>query len=249
MIGGPESTFERVFYNGQFILILEDKNLKLYNLVTLKYFSIRLDDLNHFMRNVCLVNFIENKPEYSQFVKESSGRKSESKMRRQSASKRRESLLVDESDFIDYEVEENFLDFRAKVRSRFIFVREDFLIYTAIGNIFSTSYVDLHSGTIFELSLSFEVIRLSLSPYHYKACEEDAEFANILLFIGREDVLVVKLFWVEGEKFFDSLIHLSDIEFMWSDVIFLDPYRVLVLNENSELAVVHFSPEIIGKYC
>jgi len=248
LIGGPESPFERVFYNGQFILFVEDRTLKLYNLATLKYFSIKLEDLAHAKNNVFLVNFIENKPEYSNFVKENSSRKSASNKKKQLSSKKKDSMLLEESDFIDYEVEENFLDFRAKVRNRFIFEREDFLIYTAIGNNFSTSYVDLHSGTIFELSLSFEVIRLSISPYHYTASENEAEFARLLLFIGREDVLLVKLFWIEGEKYFESLMHLSNIEFMWSDVIFIDPYRVLVQNENNEFAVVQFSAEIIGKF-
>jgi hypothetical protein len=201
------------------------------------------------MQNVCLVNFIENKQEYSSFIRKSSNRKINSNRKSMTESqKKRNSQLIEESDFIDYEVEENFLDFRAKVRNRFIFEREDFLIYTAIGNNFATSYVDLHSGTILELSLSFEVIRLSMSPYHYKASEKDAEEARLLLFIGREDVLVVKLFWIEGEKYFESLMHLSSVEFMWSDAIFIDPYRLLVQNENNELATVQFSPEIVGKF-
>ncbi len=119
-------------------------------------------------------------------------------------------------------------------------------MYISNLNRFCVRHIDFSSWTQFDLTVSFEIIQIYLSPFRYKANKPHSDPARVFALVGHEDVLLVRIFWVDGDKYMKSVLHLSDIEFMWDQVIFIDPYKLLVRNENHEIIKVQLDPALLG---
>jgi len=249
----------QIAYNRRFVAKFHDSKVEILSFTKNEIKTVVLEIVEKIDKEVYLQHFIEEN-EYFNSVKSSVSKIQPISEVTSNVLKTKETVQVDKpvdptsvnedsdnsDDVIDHQFQDDFLNLKNKTLNRFIFFSKDFFIYVDYNNQHTLKFIDLFSGTSFNMNNHFEVMQLVESPYNYDSVLSCTDPANVIILVGMENVLVVKIVRSDAKLFVKSVLQIKDVDFYWEKVFFVDPYKLAVLNQNNDVKVVDFEIPLFG---
>lgn len=183
-----------------------------------------LNDTKKSAEEVHLLNYLEDNEYYKNKL---------NKQNKNSGSKKKESKKTPSKsdDFIDTETQEFLFDLKNETKNKFIYQKDKYIIYITT-NPYLIEVLDFANSTRTILHSGFKIMKIETNNKKYYRRGYECE---LLIIFGAEEVLFV-LFCLKGsEKFYETVLHLTDLEYFWDKMYFITDDTTVVRNENSEL--------------
>lgn len=213
-----------IYYNRDINLSANNYYLKMDDWEFAKKHYFYFDQTTISQAEVYLLAYLEDNEFYTMKIKE--------KLKPHGSKKKSSKKTPTKDDeFIDTETQDFLFDFKNETKNKFLYKTGRFIIYIT-KNMYLLEMLDLSNSVRTILHTGFKVMRIETNKRQYK---RRGFMCDLLIIFGSEQILFVLLNVDGREKFIETVLHITDIDYLWDKVYFTEDGVMLVRDENSEM--------------